>query len=164
MRIFRDFQSNLPSIPVLILPEKFSKNIGGITQYLFTLFAIISVRFFEKKDGETWMRFRRKILEFFLMFNLVAKCHRYPFRERRKLLGKTGNSSHNIFENLSFYFMRKVLENYEKISWFPVQSAFQFSPNFVGKILKKYRRYNPMSVYSFRNNFCEIFWEKNGET
>ena len=65
MRIFRDFQSNLPSIPVLILPEKFSKNIGGITQYLFTLFAIISLRFFEKKDGETWMRFRRKILEFF---------------------------------------------------------------------------------------------------
>ena len=49
MRIFRDFQSNLPSIPVLILPEKFSKNIGGITQCLFTLFAIISVKFFEKR-------------------------------------------------------------------------------------------------------------------
>ena len=29
--------------------EKFSKNIGGITQCLFTLFAIISVRFFEKR-------------------------------------------------------------------------------------------------------------------
>ena len=49
MRKFRDFQSNLSFNSVLILSEKFSKNIGGITQCLFTLFAIISVRFFEKR-------------------------------------------------------------------------------------------------------------------
>ena len=113
MRNFRDFQSNLPFNSVLILSEKFSKNIGGITQYLFTLFAIISLRFFEKKRWNL-NAIPKKNSRIFLMFNLVAKCHRQPFRERRKLLGKTGNSSHNIFGNLSFYFMRKVLENYEK--------------------------------------------------
>ena len=113
------------------------------------------------------MKFRRKILGFFWCSTWLRSVIVNRSESEENCWVKRGIPRIMFLEICLSMLWEKYWKTMRNFSWFPVQSVFQFSPNFVGKILKNiggitqclFSLFAIISVRFFEKRMVKLEWD-----